>query len=458
MFFDFVLAGFSGALALYLYKNPEVFASKLPDFLWIPAVTVIHSIKSFFAFFTESRDFKESKNEGIKPYLLRGVLIAVPTFLVLLLLLTSADPIFGKLAGDFSASIGERSIASIAIFVLFFAAGLTQIKGIFSKEEKALEVNPSKVHELSIVLGSITALFAAFIIVQFKYLFSGAGERELASLGIKSLTFSEYVNKGFFELLVVAVVTSFIILYALQFIHKFKGQSKLLVQIFASVVTIETLLILLSDVKRLMLYTSAHGLTRARVFGFVFLIWLTVFLAILIFRTVKNLGEKWFLNGVLALTIIAFTSINLINIDGLIAEKYKPTVNGEIDYYYLASLSSDGASSWVPALKDAEIQINALEKVQNLSDEDFRRLNWADRTLYSLDNKIEYLNKNYASFKWQSLNYSEYLAYRVVSEDKTFNTVPDLIKRASVLYSRVNDSIKQNGPILDRSVNPPLSY
>ena len=44
---------------------------------------------------------------------------------------------------------------------------------------------------------------------------------------------------------------------------------------------------------RFVLYADAYGLTRARVFGFIFLIWLSIILIIFLFRIFGELKQKW---------------------------------------------------------------------------------------------------------------------------------------------------------------------
>ncbi len=453
-FIDFDLSIFFSLTALYLYKLTVPFDSKLPNFVWLPLKTLGHSIASFFKFFDKSSQSDETTTETIKPALLRGVIIMAPIFLILLLLLVQADPIFGKLAGDLFSSIGERAVISGIIFIGLFAFGLTKVGQSLSS---AHEVDNSKSHELSIILGSIILLFTSFIVIQFRYLFASVSESDLAELGIKSLTFSEYINKGFFELLIVAAIACGVIIYAVKFIHKLKSSDKLLVQILSSTVAIETILILVSDLKRLALYEASHGLTRARVFGFVFLVWLFLMLALLLWRVTQDITEKWFLGSVVVVSLLAVLSINIVNIDGIIASDYPPTVNGETDYYYLTSLSTDASFSWQPALLEMTSQINQLEQVSKLNSEDSRKIYWARATLNQLNDKINYLKSNYGdNTKWQSLNFSESSAYQLVTSNQDFNNLNNSITRVNILDSKIDQTIRETTPI-DRSISPPLA-
>ncbi|MBI2338733.1 DUF4173 domain-containing protein [Candidatus Daviesbacteria bacterium] len=283
-FIDLSVAIFFSLTALYLYKYSEDLRFQIPPFLLIPLLVTERSIKGLL-------DILKTKNTSSA--LIRGLLITFPLVGILLLLLTLADPIFGKLTQNIFESIGKRTIISSVLFTILMGFGLSKfIKKISDKQEIAIPEDKS--HELSIISGSIITLFAVFIIIQLRYLFTSVGERELHQLGINSLTYSEYVRKGFFELLIAASLASGVIIYIFRYLHYLKGNQKLLLQFFSALLTLETGLILLSAIKRLTLYADAHGLTRARVFGFIFLVWLALLLFIFLIKVFKEFKEKEF--------------------------------------------------------------------------------------------------------------------------------------------------------------------
>ena len=52
------------------------------------------------------------------------------------------------------------------------------------------------------VLAGVALLFAAFVLVQFRYFFGGA-----QNIGIEGYTFAEYARRGYGELMAVAVLS-----------------------------------------------------------------------------------------------------------------------------------------------------------------------------------------------------------------------------------------------------------
>lgn len=436
---------------------------------------------------------EHSAKKHVTSSLLRGIFIGVPVLIILFFILSKADPIFENITFSFLKDIWIRSIFSLIIFVLVLALGIMKIFE-HEKQEEIKKVSEGKEYELMIVLGGLAFLFGGFIFIQFKYLFSGVGERELLSLGIKSLTYSEYVRKGFFELLSASVISSAVVLYALRYIHKLKGKGKILVQMLTSVVTIEVGLLLFSAAQRVNLYQMEHGLTRARVFGMFFLIWLAVLLMILFSRIVKDINSRIYLSLNIISTLLILGLVNFVNVDELIAtSEHKPTVNNEIDYYYLAYLSPDAHESWPPAIKEAEnVLINLKDKL-DLNSEDYRILFWHLGAMEAVNMQLVYLqdkygseekalvrhvelkksmNPNYAKEeygdkplpesvyqlrKWQSGNLGEYLAYQYILENsEQFNKLPKLLEDLRNIQTRVRPEVINN-TVLDRATNPPLS-
>lgn len=454
---DIAAATFFSLVALYFYKYQGQFSFAVARFISLPLVVTGSSVGGFFKLFQADSWSGTSLEQRSASSLIRGLVITIPTFVVLLFLLVQADPIFNKLTSNIFSGVGERIVKSVIIFLGLLGLGLATYK--VQEELVGEKIVEGKSHELIVIIGSVTALFAAFILVQFRYLFSSVGERELAELGINSLTYSEYVRKGFFELLIAASIACGLLLYVLRYFEKLRGKLAVVVHLFSTILTIETGFLLLSAVKRLLLYADAHGLTRARVFGFVFLVWLGILLIIFLVQLFQRVKQQWFFASVVVATLFVLMLVNIINIDGLIATSYKPTVNGEIDYYYIANLSPDAEESWQSAIEDAVATVSRLEGIANISPEQNRQLYYRNFTLRKLQEKIDYLLHKYDTkegISWQAFNISEYLTYKKVAANRKFyEQIPVLLNKISVIESRVSSEVINN-TLLDRSTQPPL--
>jgi hypothetical protein len=479
-------------LNIYFSKSNLKFDFSYLNFLAAPFKAGLKFVEGFVQSLTPQTWSEHSANKQVTSSLLRGLFIGVPVLAVLFFILSKADPVFENITFSFLEDVWIRIIFSLIVFVSVLSLGILKIHES-EKEAEVKEVSVGKEYELLIILGGLAVLFGGFIFIQFKYLFSDIGERELLSLGIKSVTYSEYVRKGFFELLLASAISSVLVLYVLRFIHKLKGGGKVLVQLFTSVVTIEVGLLLWSAAQRVFLYQAEHGLTRARAFGMFFLAWMAILLVILLIRVIRDLNNKIYLTLNIISTLVILLLVNIINVDELIATKYRPTVNNEIDYYYLTSISPEAHLSWVPAIQEAEnVYLNLKDKT-DLNSEDYRIIYWSINPTYSIKNEVDYLNDKYGSQdqvesrhkqlrsgmdkglekltyqdkplpqdvyiarKWQSLNLGEYLAYVYVKENsEQFNKLEQLTEGLRNIQNRINPEII-NTTTLDRSTNPPLS-
>lgn len=489
---NFTTAVFFSLTSLFFYKYSADLSYQVSHFLLLPFVVVKNAFKGFLGILSQDNLSSKHVEKDIISSLVRGLIIAVPIFGILLFLLLKADPIFNKLAQTTLTGIGERTITSLIIFAVLLGFGLEKFREKMFVQKENNKIAAGKSHELAIIIGSVITLFALFIVVQFRYLFSTVGERELSQLGITTLTYSDYVRRGFFELLIAAGIASFVIIHVLKYVHHLRGGQKLLIQAFSGILTVETGLLLLSAAKRVALYADAHGLTRARVFGFVFLIWLSILLIIFLIRIYKDGKKELIITANIVMTLVIFILINIVNIDGLIATKYKPTVNNEVDYNYITNLSTDAYASWKPAIADADSIVSQLEKKDKLSAEDNRKIYWARLSLDNINSSIGYLISKYGTVKeilewrkdkyhwvdwveemrkgngekfpknvaetrtWQAYNASEYNAYKMVSGNMSyFQQIFVLQDRMNVLTNRKN-SAPQSVP-LDRSTKSPLT-
>lgn len=452
---NFFTAIFLSTAALYYHKSEHDFNFKIFQFIIIPLVVAKSTISSLLSFRKEEEPGKISDIRSTTS-IIKGISISLPVLAVLVVLLTNADPVFGKIIEDIFDDLWQRLIVSAILFIGLVGFGVTKIYELntqSSNEDKSAGKNI----ELLIICGSVATLLGSFLIVQFQYFFSNIGERELQQLGIASLTYSEYVRKGFFELLAASVVCFVVAVYAIRHIHSFEKIEKIWLQIASSALVVEIFLLILSAMQRVNLYSQTHGLTRARAMGFIFLVWLTMILAIFLFGIVKSISKKYLFWAVNTTMLFILLNMNIINIDGLIATKYRPSVNNEIDYYYIANLSSDAVNAWEETILESGKTIEKVEKSNTITDEEYRQYYWSRETLLRLNEKVTYLQDRMQKRKWASYNWSEYQAFDALSKNQQiFDTLPKLLEKTEfILNNKLPDNLRYSIP-LDRSSEPPL--
>lgn len=296
---------------------------------------------------------------------LRGLLLALPLVIFLAALLASADLVFADqlkwLFKSFDLSrLPEYMFRVLYILMLAYAftglylqAILPTRWGAQPKEEVPAPAASKKpalfivsqflgATEAFVVLGSVNLLFAFFVAIQFRYFFGGQ-----ANITAAGYTFSEYARRGFFELVLVAVVSLLLYLSLNAVTRRDNPRQARAFTALAVLLVGLVWVILASAFQRLLLYEDAYGFTSLRTYTHIFIPWLGfLLLAVIVLQIVRR--EQYF-GGLLLLTAFGFAlTFGVINIDGLIVRQNvaRARAGAELDGQYLVGLSDDA----LPAL------------------------------------------------------------------------------------------------------------
>ncbi|MFP5352263.1 MAG: DUF4153 domain-containing protein [Actinomycetota bacterium] len=191
-------------------------------------------------------------------------------------------------------------------------------------------------------LVAVDLLFAVFVTVQLGVLFGGH-TRVLETAG---LTYAEYAREGFFQLVVVAILTLGLMAAVVRSGETGESGPRSM-RLLLGALCLLTLVVLVSAFTRMNLYQAAFGYTRARILVDVTIIWLAALFVALIVAGVRWQGE-WLPRAVVALSAVTILGLNLYNPDARIASMNiaRSERTGDLDLYVLADLGPDA----VPAL------------------------------------------------------------------------------------------------------------
>ena len=294
---------------------------------------------------------------------LRGLLIGLPLLLFLAALLGSSDPFFAGWLEDIFAFLNIENLFEYffrGVYIVLLAFVLVAAYSYAALASNREELRGTRKPLLKPFLGfgegmtilsAVNLLFAAFVLIQFRYFFGGLGQVVDSPAGF---TFAEYARRGFGELVVVAV-TSLLLFISLSSITERKtgAQKKwfsgLGIALFALVSVI-----LASAYQRLLLYESAYGFTRMRIYPHVFMIWLALLLLAVVVLEAQN-RQRGFALAVLVAMIGFAGALALLNVDGFIASANitRAELGYDLDPSYLSTLSDDA----VPALVRGHAQL-----------------------------------------------------------------------------------------------------
>jgi len=308
---------------------------------------------------------------------LRGVVIALPVTAIFASLLSSADPIFAKRFGEFVDlfnidNLPEYIFRLVYILILAYALAGLFLHAAQKSDEKIEEktwISPFLgFTEAAIVLGSVTVLFVAFVVVQFQYFFGGQ-----ANISIEGYTFSEYARKGFGELVTVAFISLLLLLGLGAITHRQTETERRVFSGFGVGLVGLVIVMLVSGYQRLVLYEIAYGFSRLRTYTHAFMIWLGLLLVVVV--VLEMLRRERAVGLVMVLAALGFViSLSALNVDAFIVRqniqreirgqaKTSAEARVDLDVNYFLGLSDDAVPPLVSALHFKSLPVPTKEKI-----------------------------------------------------------------------------------------------
>lgn len=322
------------------------------------------------------RSKNKEKNILIKRVLI-GLFISIPSVIFLVMMLSSADLVFYNNFIMFNEWF-KRLFEFINIFKIIVGTFtgfylFSHLYSVFIKDDRisdvldnnaaALKKPKGDVIVLNILLVSILFVYTIFIVIQFKYLFSGGNLPN-------GLNYSEYARRGFFELVFLSVLNLGLILlttYLLrEKIYEEKNKWALFTKLMLIYLCVITGILLVSSYYRMSLYDRAYGFTRLRVLVYIFLAFEAMGLVGTLAYIIRHNFNIFALYAAIGLTF--YLTLNLVKIDEIIAKRnidmYLSGQAQDIDIDYLMTLSPD-ALEQIMRLTDSNVQIITRVKTIN---------------------------------------------------------------------------------------------
>ncbi|MFF1452747.1 DUF4153 domain-containing protein [Streptomyces sp. NPDC058274] len=283
--------------------------------------------------------------------MLRALAVTAVLLLVFGALFAGADAAFADLLGDL---LPDASVSGGPWHVVLLALGL--VCALAAAHTAAAPVHWDRAEipagrargrvEWALPLVVLAVLFAAFNAVQLAVLFGGYD----AVLEQTGQTYAQYARQGFWQLLLVTVLTLLVIVVALRWAPRDGSRDRTLVRGVLGTLCALALVVVASAVRRMDMYVEAYGLTRLRVSVVAGELWLG--LVIVFIMAAGVWGARWLPRAVAASAAAGVLAFGLASPDALIAERnvqrYADT--GTFDLGYARGLSADA----VPALDKLE--------------------------------------------------------------------------------------------------------
>jgi hypothetical protein len=287
----------------------------------------------------------------------RAALVAVPLLLIFGSLFASADPVFARLASDLFR-IDAATVAShlaVSGIIAWFVGGLLRATVLSSGRGTWRVPFPDGalgLTEVSVALGSLVALFAAFVIVQLRYFFGGDALVQATA----GMSYADYARRGFFELVTVSALVLPVLLAANALLRRDTPRADLVYRVLSGTLLWLLGIIMYSAIARMRLYESIYGLSEDRLYATVFMGWLAI-VFVWFAVTVLRGRERRFTAGVLVSGWATLIALNAGNPAGYVARFNIARADDgkEVDVKYIARLGADAAPALVEYLARARV-------------------------------------------------------------------------------------------------------
>lgn len=304
----------------------------------------------------------------------RGLLIAAPLIAMFAALLISADAVFAELVTRVFDFDFERIAGHVLLFLILAWLSTGYLRGFLTgtallpaslwghAEPSPLAAKRPAlgITEIATVLAALDALFLAFVLVQFRYLFGG----HLLVRSTPGLSYAEYARRGFFELVFAVVLVVPVLLIADWILDRRNRRDDSMFRLLAGFQIALVLAIAASAMERLRLYRASYGLTESRFYATVLLLWISAMLLWLA-ATVLRGRRDVFAFGMLTSGLATIALLFAVNPDAIVARTNlarmaSARTPARFDVVYASRLSADAVPVLLRGLPSLPRQVQCL--------------------------------------------------------------------------------------------------
>ena len=347
---------------------------------------------------------KKNQSEGTRRmiYVLLGLLLTIPLFLIVAALLSSADVLFRQITDAVLGFINLENVFSVFFHVVFWYFATYMLVARLCKKSIREEVKDHRNGEpiLAITVTSMLSLmYLVFSGIQIFGLF--LGRMQLPD----GYTYAEYAREGFFQLLAVSILNLVIVLFCMAFFR----ESKILKAVL-TIMSLCTFVMIASSAMRMILYVQIYNLTFLRIF----VLWALATLFFLFLGVVLQIFRKdfpLFRYGMIVVTVF-YVAFSFSHPDLIIAKYNLENADGKLDYKYLSQLSADAAPVLIPYLREQGYDLSETAIQKSKTKEGDMKKNGNETFGYKY---LKSIREDEREMGFRNFNLSRYLAVRCVN-------------------------------------------
>lgn len=377
-----------------------------------------------FIDFAAYQKAKGKKSKGLFFYMIIGLCIGIPIFLLMWFLLMSADMMFLKMTERFFINIKIFDIFGISftlVFMFFMAYCIMSFlcKRVFSEEYRQKKQG-SSILAITVTV-PLALLYLVFSGVQIVCLFLGY-------INLNNYTYAEYARQGFFQLLAVCIINLVLVLVGNAYFKE-----NVLLKGILTIVSLCTYIMIASSAYRMILYIKHYYLTFLRIF----VLWSLLVLFILLTGVIINIYWKRFplFKYSMVVVTVCYLLLSFSHPDYWIAKCNVSNMGSNRstffdadaydDYYYLTELSPDAAPAFAEYFRKEGFSMNVAEEGAHIEREGYSNSHYFS-SRYELyggykDNEdswgyyyMQKIYQRYHDMGIRDFNLSKYIAYHVL--------------------------------------------
>lgn len=247
-------------LSLLLHQFYDTASWKLGNYLGGLCHVFFYSFGKLARPFQDGNQYRKSLGKsrlGKLFFIAVGIGVAAPLFLIVFLLLASADAVFRDMSRSLFADInwGNGVLAAWMAALAFFASYC--LLACLCEKKFSPETEDHKKGEPLLALtitGVLTALYLVFCAIQILYLFIGGMQLP------QGYTYAQYAREGFFQLLAVSLINLILVLAVLEYFRESRALKAVL-----TVMSGCTFIMIVSSAMRMVIYIRYYYLTFLRI-------------------------------------------------------------------------------------------------------------------------------------------------------------------------------------------------
>ncbi len=346
-------------------------------------------------------------------YVFLGLLLALPIFLIMAALLSSADVLFRQITDAVLGFINLGNVFGVVFRVVLCYFATYMLVARLCRKKIREDVRDHRTGEpvLAITVTSMLSLmYLVFSAIQIFGLF--LGQMQLPT----GYTYAKYAREGFFQLLAVSIANLVIVLFCMAFFR----ESKVLKGVL-TVMSLCTFIMIASSAMRMILYVSTYDLTFLRIL----VLWGLAVLTLLFLGVMIQIFKQdfpLFRYGMVVVTVF-YIGLAFSHPDYIVAKyNLEYSIKEPVDVSYLSGLSADAAPVILPYLREQGFDLSLITKdAEKYKAKDLKFSSWkieqnewqandsSDRHWLSYAN---WIRKAYLQQGIRNFNLSRYFAFR----------------------------------------------